>query len=209
VIHGLNVTANFAISGDGKISSSDHRPSGWTSEHDHARLIELRKNADAIIVGKGTLQSDHMSLTVQQSARQPLRCVVSRRGNLHGDEKIFSTPGGPIHLLCTESIDHRWEGCAMHEGSLEKFLRTLHHDHHVKHVHCEGGGVLMRELLEIDCVNLLYLTWAAHTLFGGENAPTILGNHVNVFPATRHFALIDHSASPDSGEIFLTYSRQS
>ncbi len=208
VIDGLNVTANFAISGDGKISSIDHRPSGWTSEFDHARLIELRKNADAIIVGKGTLQKDNMSLTTPHSSRQPLRCVVSRRGNLRGDEKIFTTPGGPIHVLCTEKIDHSWDHCTMHDGTLKTFLRTLHDDHRVNHLHCEGGGMLMRELLMIDCIDTLYITWAAHTVFGGLEAPTLTGVQNSVLAITQHFNLVDHCISAGSGEIFLTYSRQ-
>ncbi|MGL4402031.1 MAG: RibD family protein, partial [Luteolibacter sp.] len=93
------ISTNLAISADGKISSSPPRPSGWTSRADHARLLELRGNADAILVGRGTLEADRMTLTVPGKLVQPLRCVVSRNGVLDPAHPIFTKQGGGIHLL--------------------------------------------------------------------------------------------------------------
>jgi hypothetical protein len=74
------ISTNLAISLDGKISSAAFHPSGWTSREDHARLHELRRPADALLVGRGTLVADRMALTVPGKAVQPLRCVVSTTG---------------------------------------------------------------------------------------------------------------------------------
>jgi riboflavin biosynthesis pyrimidine reductase len=207
VIKGLVVSANFAISADGKISSVDSIPSGWTSARDHDRLIELRQEADAIIVGRGTLQNDQMSLTIP-GPRQPLRCVVTREGALRGDEKIFTTPGGDIHVLCTEKPGKSLPGASIHVGNLPTFLNTLHENHGVRHLHCEGGGQLMSALLELDCIETLHLTWAARSLFGGTRAPTIIGHPGSAAPGEWPF-LLDHCTPvAGAGEIFLTYRRR-
>lgn len=207
VIKGLVVSANFAISADGKISSVHRIPSGWTSSGDHSRLIELRREADAIIVGRGTLQHDQMSLTVP-GPRQPLRCVVTREGALRGDEKIFTTPGGDIHILYTEKPGKSLPGATMHAGDLFTFLKTLHENHGVRHLHCEGGGQLMSALLELDCIDTLHLTWAAHSLFGGTRAATIIGPPGFDAPGEWPFFLKHCAPVADAGEIFLTYRRR-
>ena len=207
MIEGLIVSANFAISADGKISTVDRIPSGWTSSRDHNRLIELRQEADAIIVGHGTLEQDQMSLTIP-GPRQPLRCVVTREGALRGDEKIFTTPGGDIHILCTEKSGKELPGTSMHVGNLFTFLKTLHESHGVKHLHCEGGGQLLSGLCELNCIQTLHLTWAAHSLFGGTTAATIIGSPGFAAPGEWPFFL-DHCAPvEDTGEIFLTYRRR-
>ncbi len=139
------ISTNLALSADGKISSSPPRPSGWTSREDHARLLELRGNADAILVGRGTLESDRMTLTVPGKAVQPLRCVVSRTGEMDPNHPIFSKPGGAIHLLVTgEFTGREIPGVTIHRQSLAEFLETLGTEYHVKHLHCEGGGQLIR-----------------------------------------------------------------
>lgn len=209
MITGIHISANFAISADGKISTIEHRPSGWTSRADHARLIELRKDCDAIIVGKGTLQNDQMSMIVPSQEKQPLRCVVSRRGEFRGDEKIFHSAGGAIHLLCTEQISQQWPQAHMHSGSLRQFIETLRDRYGVKKLHCEGGGMLFRNLLEDVGIHTLHLTWAAHTLFGGTKAPTLIGDASRPLLTSEHFRLTSADPVAATGEIFLSYEHRS
>jgi riboflavin-specific deaminase-like protein len=203
----LTISANFAISADGKISSLDHRPSGWTSKADHQRLLDLRRHADAIFVGRHTLQSDNMSLTVPEQEKQPLRCIASASGNLTGEEKVFHTPGGSIHLWCQTFPSIKLAGVTSHQGSLTEFLETLHQQHGVNHLHCEGGGTLLRALLEIDCVDELYLTWAAHTMFGGATAPTIIGVPGLAMAQSQHFQITHFEPLDGLNEVFLSYRR--
>ena len=56
------ISINFAVSADGKITSVGKRPSGWTSKEDHARLMKLREGVDALLVGRGTLDADRMTM---------------------------------------------------------------------------------------------------------------------------------------------------
>lgn len=202
------VSVNFAISADGKISSAKRIPSGWTSEADHRRLIELRKNADALLVGKGTLVADRMTLTTPEEPRQPLRCIVTHSGKIPPDHPIFLKEGGDIHVCVTENSTAELSGATVHHLPLPGFLLRLADDFGVRRLHCEGGGELVRALMELDAVDEIHLTLAGHTLFGGANAPTVTGVPGPFGKASRDFELTHFEPLPDSGECFLSYRRK-
>ena len=200
------IYTNLAISADGKISSDPPRPSGWTSRADHARLLELRGNADALLVGRGTLESDCMTLTVPGKAVQPLRCIVSRAGKLDPAHPIFSNEGGAIHLLATgDSEVSVPDGVTLHRGALLDFLEELGGKWQVGHLHCEGGGQLIHELAALDVIDEFHLTLAGHTLFGGIGAPTATGLPAEFLPQSGRFEISQFE--PMGGECFLSYTR--
>lgn len=204
------ISTNLAISADGKISSAQGIPSGWTSADDHRRLLDLRKTADALLVGRGTLEADRMTLTVPGAARQALRCIVSRRGQLDPKHPIFEKHGGDIHLLVTGDAAPTLpaairEKVMLHTMPLSHFLTRLAQDFGVKTLHCEGGGQLIRELAEMDVIDDFHLSLAGHTLFGGLNAPTACGILGDFLPKTRLYE-ISH-CEPRGAECFLTYQR--
>lgn len=203
------ISANLAISADGKISDSRQRPSGWTSKADHDRLISLRGNADALIVGRGTLEKDRMSLRSPGSAKPPLRCIVSRSGRISPEHPVFQTEGGAVHLLITGDVQSPdLPGVTIHRGTIDGFVRTLAESHGVSRLHCEGGGELIRSLAELDLLDELHLTLAGHTIFGGAESPTATGIPGDFLPASRAFTLHGFEPQPETGECFLTYRRK-
>lgn len=205
-----DISLNLALSADGKISDAWSRPSGWTSPIDHARLLELRRGADALLVGHRTWLADRMTLCVPGTACQPLRCVVTRRGELDPAHPMFTTAGGDIHILCTEFVPRARhpEQVRFHAGSLASFLSTLYETHQVRRLHCEGGGTLVRELLRLDAVDTLHLTIAGHTIFGGTASPTATGFPTPEFlNMSAQFSLDSFEPNPTTGECFLTYRR--
>jgi 2,5-diamino-6-(ribosylamino)-4(3H)-pyrimidinone 5'-phosphate reductase len=199
-----HLSLNFALSADGKISSVGRRPSGWTSKDDHARLLELRDGADALLVGRGTLEADRMTMTAPGN---PWRCVVSRSGRFDPAHPLFHTPGGPVHLLVTEGMAPEILGATVHNGTLAAFLETLAASG-IRRVHCEGGGELVFALAELDAIDEIHLTLAGHTLFGGREAPTLSGVPCDFFPETREYELTEFEPRPESGECFLSYRRK-
>lgn len=199
------ISINFAVSADGKISSVGKRPSGWTSKDDHARLLKLREGADALLVGRGTLEADRMTM---KAPGNPLRCVVSRRGGFDPTHPLFHSEGGPIHLLVTDGEAPDIPGVTVHTGALADFLQTLA-EAGVKHLHCEGGGELARELATMDAIDEIHLTWAGHRIFGGRAAPTISGVPGDFLPASREYELVEFDPRPETGECFLSYRRKS
>ncbi len=198
------LSINLALSADGKISSATRRPSGWTSAEDHERLRELRKGAGALLVGRGTLESDRMTMTAPE---HPWRCVVSRTGRFDPAHPLFHTPGGPVHLLATEGHPAPIPGTTAHRGSLADFLEELAAAG-IRRTHCEGGGKLIRALAELDAIDEIHLTWAGHTLFGGREAPTATGVPADFLPASRGYELVEFDPRPATGECFLSYRRQ-
>ena len=198
------ISINFAISADGKISSVAKQPSGWTSPEDHARLLKLREGADALMVGRGTLEADRMTM---KAPGNPLRCVVSRSGKYDPAHPLFHTPGGAIHLLATEGAAPAIPGTIAHTGTLACFLETLAAIG-VQCIHCEGGGELAGELAALDAIDEIHLTWAGHTLFGGREAPTLSGIPGEFLPASRGYELVEFDPRPETGECFLSYRRK-
>ncbi len=206
------ISTNLAISADGKISPVARIPSGWTSKQDHARLLELRENADALLVGKGTLESDRMTMRVPGKTIQPLRCVVSRSGGFDPEQPLFHTPGGDIHLLIAgekmrELPEFAGPNVTIHTKSLADFFECLALKYAVKNLHCEGGGQLIRALAELDVIDEFHLTLAGHTLFGGRDATTPTGVPAEFLPATRLYKVSHFEARPDLGECFVSYIR--
>lgn len=204
---------NLAISADGKITSVDRRPSGWTSKKDHARLIELRQSADALLVGMGTLIADRMTLTCRGKITQPLRCVISRGRTIDPDHPIFHREGGPIHLLITGEkippVDERInEKVTVHHMTLERFLDHLKTHLGIENLHCEGGGELIRSLAEIDAIDEFHATLAAHTIFTGAAAATATGAINAYLPHSIVFEIKHFEPNAELGECFLSYKRK-
>lgn len=207
------ISTNLAISADGKITSADRRPSGWTSKKDHARLMELRQSADALLVGMGTFIADRMTLTCSDKATPPLRCVISRGRAIDPKHLIFHRDGGPIHLVITGNklppIDPVLaDKITVHHISLEKFLEHLKTKLGVQSLHCEGGGELIRSLAEMDAIDEFHATLAAHTIFTGSTAATATGEINGYLPRSIMFKLKHFEPESALGECFLSYSRK-
>ena len=204
------VSTNLAISADGKISSARGMPSGWTSREDHERLLKLLENAGALMVGRGTFEADRMTL---KAPGNPLRCVISNSGRFDPSHPLFTTPGGPIHLLVTgdDTPDlpaQLISEITIHCLTLAAFLEVLASEHQVAHLHCEGGGQLIRALAELDAIDDFHLTLAGHTLFGGRESPTVTGIPGDFLPRSADFEISHFEARPDLGECFLSYTRR-
>jgi riboflavin biosynthesis pyrimidine reductase len=162
--------------------------------------------------------ADRMTMRVVNQDWQPLRCVITRGGTLTGDESLFQTEGGDIHLLSEEipALLHR-QDVHWHRGSLGDFLTRLHADFGVNHLHCEGGGNLMQEIIRLQPPDVIHLTWAAHTLFGGEKSPTITGVPASAISlengerswglsASLRYQLREANPSKCGREMFLSYA---
>ncbi|GAT33753.1 2,5-diamino-6-(ribosylamino)-4(3H)-pyrimidinone 5'-phosphate reductase [Terrimicrobium sacchariphilum] len=218
----LKVSVNFAITADGKVSTRKKTASGFTSESDKRRFREIRAEADAVMVGVGTLTTDNMSMGVsdpaQQRARkkrgqspQPLRVVVSASGRFDPKAKIFTQAGAPIVIFSTQAMPERvrsWLAAKadvwLFETSVDlaEMMRILRADYRIRSVICEGGPTLFRSLLEADLVDTLHLTWAP-VIFGGREASTLTGLPGEFLPHLVRFKLSSQEVL--GGECFLTY----
>jgi riboflavin-specific deaminase-like protein len=201
----LRIIANLALTADGKISTSGKSPARFTSKRDLERLKEIRLSADAILVGRGTLEEDQMSLSADKSP-SPWRCVISETGRFDPRHPLFHTEGGPIHLIVTGTNQPEIPGTIIHHSSLAEFIEWLSGQASIETLLCEGGGQLMAELFRLDLVDELHLTLACHTLFGGTTAPSLTGLPGEFLSSSRHFELSKIEKS-GSDEFFLHYLR--
>jgi riboflavin-specific deaminase-like protein len=190
------VEANFALTIDGKISTRQRSPSGFTSARDKRRLLEIRAVGDALLVGRRTLETDNMGMGLaakdlqEQRLRQgrtaePVRVIFSSSGRLRADLKVLRTPGAPIVVFTSAAmpaaVRARLErvadvrclrGCG--SAGLRAALQVLAADYNVKVAVCEGGSSLFAGFVRAGVVSRIHITWAP-VLFGGATAPTLLG----------------------------------
>src|SRR2546430_3546340 len=111
------VSATFAMTVDGKITTRDFGPVDFTSREDKQHLFRQRALADAVIIGHSTLKRDNVRLGVPEELRAernkrkqtpaPLRVIVSNSGRIDSELKIFnSDPAktGPILIFSTKRM---------------------------------------------------------------------------------------------------------
>lgn len=88
-----HVHLKLALSADGKLGRMGEEVA-ITGEHSRAQVHLMRAQADAILVGAGTLRADDPSLTCRLPGlghRSPLRVVLGGTGEVPLDAQIFTT----------------------------------------------------------------------------------------------------------------------
>ena len=219
------VSATFAMTVDGKITTRDFSPVDFTSREDKTHLFRQRALADAVLIGYGTLKHDNVRLGLPDELRQartkrgqtrsPLRVIVSNEGKIDNRLKIFQSDpaaAGPIIIFSTTRMPRKIQAPLRQKATLHLsktkhvdlagMLGTLRREYKVRTVACEGGPTLFRSLLERGLVDQLNLTIAPY-LFGGAGAPTLTGLRKEFLPASVHCSLADMRVIGD--ECFLTY----
>jgi len=216
------VSATFAMTVDGKITTRDFGPVDFTSRGDKQHLFQQRALADAVIIGHSTLKRDNVRLGLPDDLKQarikrgqtsaPLRVIVSNEGKIDSQLKIFQSDTSPILIFSTKRMPTDFRNALREKATLDlsatrdvdlrEMLRTLRRDYRVRRVACEGGPILFRSFLELGLVDELNLTIAPY-LFGGAEAPTLTGLSKEFLPKSVHAALRDMRVVGD--ECFLTY----
>jgi riboflavin-specific deaminase-like protein len=220
------VILHFAVTADGKVSTSKHTSARFTSARDKQRLLEVRALADAILVGRGTLETDRMSMDLpDQRLRErrikegksecPLRVILSPSGNISISLSVFEKGNAPIVIYSTERMAPAQrrllsQHAAVHlsgSNDLDLFwlLWHLYEHYQVRSLVCEGGPTLVKALAQADVIDEIYLTIAAK-IFGGLAAPGLTGLPGEFLPASRQFQLIDIDRGEN--EYYLRYRRK-
>ena len=89
-----NVIINCAMSADGKIALPNRRQLRISCDEDIKRMYNLRNNADAVLVGIGTILSDDPKLTVKEkyvnNPKQPLRIILDNKCRTPKDALVLN-----------------------------------------------------------------------------------------------------------------------
>jgi 2,5-diamino-6-(ribosylamino)-4(3H)-pyrimidinone 5'-phosphate reductase len=220
------VILNFAVTADGKVSTNRYTPTHFTSTHDKQRLLEIRALADAILVGRNTLETDQMAIDLpnerlrqrrreEGKSESPLRVILSRSGNISTASRVFERGNAPILIYSTDRMassqrTRLTERATVHlsgSGELDILwvLSHLYEHYRVRSLICEGGPTLAKTLAQADVIDEIYLTIAAK-IFGGSAAPGLTGLPGEFLPGSRHFELIDIDRGDN--ECYLRYRRK-
>ena len=190
------VLVNFATSVDGKINPAPGLRQGkfMMSRHreDFRRMVALRAEADAILIGATNLRADNPDLAIpadERAARrargapEPARLVVTTTGEgITPDRRMFDPAlGGPSIVLHAPAMPAETRARLAPVAELVQFSgeRVAVSDvliwlagRGVRTLLCEGGGALVAQLFAARAVDALYLTLVPRVL-GGARAPTL------------------------------------
>jgi len=210
------------MTADGKVTTKNFGPVDFTSREDKLHLFRHRASADAVLLGRTSLERDNVRLGVpaelqelrikRGQSRSPLRVIVSNKGRIDDRLKIFQSDVSPIIIFSTKRMAPKNQKAlrkmaTLHltgarEVNLATMLNTLRNQYNVSTLACEGGPTLFRSLLEQGLVDQLNLTIAPY-LFGGAKAPTLTGLSKQFLPGSVQCSLIEMRTI--GAECFLTY----
>lgn len=161
------VTLKLATSLDGRIADANRQSQWITGKEARAEVHALRRRADAILVGSGTVRSDNPSLLPRPlRGRRPYRVVMSTTCALSPSAKIFTDTHQERTLVITTKRAPADRRAALERAgaevlmvrerkgqpSLKATLRLLG-QRGLLHVLCEGGGEIAGSLVQQNLVD--------------------------------------------------------
>ena len=186
-----HVFVNLAMSADGKLSTIERRQVRISGDADFRRVDLIKSQADAIMVGIGTVLADDPSLTVKDAVlkkrrtyggrdENPVRIVVDSRARTPVDAAILHKGPGRRIIAVSGSADPAKIEILSEFADIQVFgeekvdmsafleyLGTLG----IQNLMVEGGGTLIWSLFAEGLVDELY-TCVGNVIIGGADAPT-------------------------------------
>lgn len=207
---GLNMVSSL----DGK-ATIDWRTKGLSTELDRRLFHGLRTQADAVMVGAGTVRAERYGRMTKSDelrerrvaeglAPEPLAVIVSARLDLHTDLPILNEPDQRV-VIATGS-DASLQGLgdqveyARMGDDLPRLMAYLEETHGIRSVLCEGGPTLNSHLFAAGLVDELFLT-VNPKVAGGAAALTIVAGRELVEPAELELV----SVAEGGGDLFTRW----
>ena len=209
------VTLKLAVTLDGRLAARDGS-SRWVTNEETRRYVHTRRlEADAILVGSGTVLSDDPSLTVRdvEAPRQPLALVLDSRGRVPADARIFER--GDVVMVTTVSCPHdkqlAWKEAGAEvlvlpasEGGVDLDALIAETGRRgLLELFCEGGATLATELVRHRLVDRLELHIGAKMV--GDGGPSLGDLGVETMSSAIGFRLVEAHVAGD--DLVATYAR--
>jgi len=164
------------MSADGKIAGDDKKQVTISSEEDKARVKNLRKKYDAILVGVGTVIADNPHLTVKDLDydTNPIRIVLDPHGRTPDDALVLDDRA-PTVMVVSKDCKTEWD-CeeiiySDEEIDLPKVLEELAEEIGIESILVEGGGETIASFFRNKLVDR-YTVYIGGKIIGGKDAPT-------------------------------------
>ena len=189
---GLNMVSSL----DGK-ATIEWRTKGLSSELDRRLFHHLRTQADAVMVGAGTVRGERL-------ASDPVAVIVSGRLDLPADLPILNEPEQRVVIATGSDATLPGLGAQVEyarvRDDLPRLLAHLEEAHGVRSVLCEGGPTLNSYLFAAGLVDELFLSLSPKVA-GGAAALTIVAGRELVEPAELELV----SVAEGDGDLFTRW----
>jgi riboflavin-specific deaminase-like protein len=215
----MKVFSNTAVSLDGRINTREGGFIHLGGPQDHARMSQLRAQADAVLIGGTTFRAGPHPIRpneldrVQAIEQRPWNVVVSRSMAVpyraHETSFVTEPQIRPLFLTRAASVpsDLQVEHVA-YEGPqadlpIPWMLETLR-ERGVKSLLIEAGGDLLFQFFAANAIDEVHLTLCP--LIIGGPTPSLAGGAGFSFVDMRRFKLL--SCEQKGDELFLSYSKR-
>lgn len=184
------VTLKLAMTMDGRIADRDGRSKWITGAPARAWVQQLRRRADAIMVGAGTVIADDPELRCRlRGAGEACRVIVDGAGRLPPRARVLNDAWSGHTLVATTAAGARrlrrrwpagsaasiWEFPGDTKIAMRDLLRRLARETGALHVVCEGGADLAGTLARAGLIDD-YAFFYAPLLLGDDAArPALRG----------------------------------
>jgi riboflavin-specific deaminase-like protein len=207
---GLNMVSSL----DGK-ATIEWRTKGLSSELDRRLFHHLRTQADAVMVGAGTLRAERYGRMTKSEelrdkrvaeglASDPLAVIVSGRLDLPADLPILNEPEQRVVIATGSDATLSGLGAQVEYArvgdDLPRLMAYLRETHGVRSVLCEGGPTLNSYLFAARLVDELFLSLSPKVA-GGAAALTIVAGRELVEPTELELV----SVAEGGGDLFTRW----
>jgi diaminohydroxyphosphoribosylaminopyrimidine deaminase/5-amino-6-(5-phosphoribosylamino)uracil reductase len=179
------VQLKSAVSADGRMATPTGQSKYLTGAEARRDVHRLRNEADAVLVGSGTVLADDPELTCRgiRGGRDPVRVVLDSQGRLTGHERLFRTGSqAPTLIYTIDSTSISYERRLFQAGG--EVVRVDARDGHVDltavlrdlgerdllDILVEAGPRVQGGLRDAGCLDEWIAYWAP-LLIGGSGSP--------------------------------------
>lgn len=174
----------YAMTLDGKIATNTGHSAWITSQEARSVVYQTRVASDAVIIGGNTVRKDNPYLTSHnESARNPLRVVMSRSLDLPAEAHLWQTEVAPTLVLTSKGANPDFQASLRRRGVEVIELDLLTPDKAMAYFYERGfcnvlwecGGTLAASAIKENAVQKV-LAFIAPKIIGGSAAPTPVGD---------------------------------
>lgn len=211
------IFSNLAMSLDGKIATQGRESFVLGSEEDRVQMDRLRLEADAILMGAGTLRTFQKPFLLRLPGRQPLNVIVSSRlEGISPTWPFFKSDAierlllvsAPVSATKLKPFEKTSEIVMLKkETARNPLARQIIAElsrRGIERLLIEGGGELMWSFASRNLIDEYHVTLTPRIL-GGRKSPTLVDGPG--FTPSQSLCLKLMQCRPVGDELYLTYRK--